>query len=160
MVETQDLKSLVSMQRCTLKARAHLLSRKKFQWWIWLPRHCFHMQVSRLVCRKHNLFRLKGLIPLDMNSEFQTRLISSDSDDTCHNVTSTINSLICHISSGDTDTSKKAMKETEEILRQRNKVEAMSGHINEFLVASFQSIKFINQRQEEDKEWGKEQIIL
>lgn len=95
-----------------------------------------------------------------MNSEFQMLLISSDSDDTCHNVTSTTNSLICHISSGDTDTSNKAKKENEEILRQRNKVEAMSGHINEFLVASFQSIKFINQWQEEDKKWGKELIIL
>lgn len=86
-----------------------------------------------------------------MNPEFQTLLISSDSDDTCHNVISTINSFTCHISSGDTDTSNKAMKGIQEILRQRNKVEAMSGHINEFLVASFQSIKFINQRQEADK---------
>lgn len=86
-----------------------------------------------------------------MNSEFQTLLISSDSDDTCHNITSAINSLICHLSSGDTDTSNKAKKEIEKILRQRNKVEAISGHFNEFLVASFQSIKFINQHQEEDK---------
>lgn len=115
-----------------------------------LPSHV-NKQASRLACRKHNLFRLKDIIQLDMNPEFQTLLISSDSDDTCHNVTSTINSLICHISSGDSDTSNKAKKEIEEILRQRNKVEAMSGHINEFLVASFQSIKFINQQQEEDK---------
>lgn len=115
-----------------------------------LPPHA-NKQVSRLVCRKHNLFRLKDIIQLDMNSEFQTLLISSDSDDTCHNITSAINSLICHLSSGDTDTSNKAKKEIEKILRQRNKVEAMSGHFNEFLVASFQSIKFINQRQEEDK---------
>ncbi|RMC02077.1 hypothetical protein DUI87_21239 [Hirundo rustica rustica] len=70
---------------------------------------------------------------------------------TRHNVTSTINPLICHISSGDTDTSNKAKKEIEEILRQRNKVEVMSGHINKFLVANFQSVKFINQWQEEDK---------
>lgn len=47
MVQTQDLKSLVSMQRCTLEARAHLLSRRKFQWWVWLPRHCLHIQVSK-----------------------------------------------------------------------------------------------------------------
>lgn len=115
-----------------------------------LPPHSSE-QESKLVCRKHNLFRLKDIIQLDMNPEFQTLLISSDSDDTCHNVTSTINSFTCHISSGDTDTSNKAMKGIQEILRQRNKVEAMSGHINEFLVASFQSIKFINQRQEADK---------
>lgn len=79
---------------------------------------------------------------------------------THHNITSTINSLICHISNGDTDTSMQAMKETEMILRQNNEVESMSGHINEFLVASFQSLKFINQQKEADKKWGKEQIIL
>ncbi|XP_065496630.1 cytoskeleton-associated protein 5-like [Caloenas nicobarica] len=117
-------------------------------------------QASRLVSRKYNLFRLKDIIQLETIPEFQTLPISIDTDDTCHNITSTINSLICRISSGDTDTSVQAMKETEEILRQKNKVGAMSGHINEFLVASFQSLKFINQQKEADKKWQKEQLIL
>ncbi|XP_061308171.1 cytoskeleton-associated protein 5-like [Pezoporus flaviventris] len=116
-------------------------------------------QVSRLVSRKYSLFRLKGIIQLETIPEFQTLPISSDTDDTCHNITSTINSLICRISSDDTDTSIQAMKAIEMILRE-NKVEAMSGYINEFLVASFQSLKFINQQQEADDKWGKEQIIL
>lgn len=79
---------------------------------------------------------------------------------TRHDVTSAIKSLICHIRIGDTDTNMQSMKETEMILRQNNEVESMSGHINEFLVASFQSLKFINQQKEADKKWGKEQIIL
>ncbi|KAM4659649.1 LOW QUALITY PROTEIN: cytoskeleton-associated protein 5-like [Amazona ochrocephala] len=61
--------------------------------------------------------------------------------------------------SDDTDTSIQATKAIEMILRENN-VEVVSGHINEFLVASFQSLKFINQQQESDKKWGKEQIIL
>ncbi|KAK4819886.1 hypothetical protein QYF61_014554 [Mycteria americana] len=75
----------------------------------------------------------------------------------------TVLKLVCAVLkriSGDTDTSIQAMKEIEEILRQTNKAEAMSGHINEFLVASFQSLKFINEQKEADKKWGKEKIIL
>ncbi|XP_054691558.1 cytoskeleton-associated protein 5-like [Grus americana] len=121
---------------------------------------CVGKQERRLVSRKYSLFRLKDIIQLETIPEFQTLPISSDTDDTCHNITSTINSLICRISSGDTDTSIQAMKEIEEILRQNNKVETMSGHINEFLVASLQSLNFINQQKEADKQWGKEQIIL
>ncbi|PKK20936.1 cytoskeleton-associated protein 5 [Columba livia] len=117
-------------------------------------------QVSRLVSRKYSLFRLKDIIQLETIPEFQTLPISTDTDNTCHNITSTINSLICRISSGDTDTSIQAMKETEEILRQKSKVGAMSGHINEFLVASFRSLKFIKQQKEADKKWQKEQLIL
>ncbi|XP_050758614.1 cytoskeleton-associated protein 5-like [Gymnogyps californianus] len=120
---------------------------------------CVGEQASRLVSRKYSLFRLKDIIQLETIPEFQTLPISSDTDDTCH-ITSTINSLICCISSGDTDISIQAMKEIEEILRQKNKVEAMSGHINEFLAASFQSLKFINQQKEADKKWEKEHIIL
>ncbi|TRZ18052.1 hypothetical protein HGM15179_009055 [Zosterops borbonicus] len=101
------------------------------------------------ICLKRSIHCCNRVLILSKQSS--RMFIEQDSDDTCHNVTSTINSLICHLSSGDTDTSNKAKKEIEEILRQRNKVEAMSGHFNEFLVASFQSIKFINQRQEEDK---------
>lgn len=124
-----------------------------------LPPHVGE-QASRLVSRKYNRFRLKDIIRLETIPEFQTLPIFSDTDDTCHNMTFTINSLICRINSGDTDTSIQAMKEIEEILRQKNKIEAMSGHINEFLVASFQSLKFIQQQKEADKKWGKEQIIL
>ncbi|XP_010571421.1 PREDICTED: cytoskeleton-associated protein 5-like [Haliaeetus leucocephalus] len=65
-------------------------------------------QASRLVSRKYNRFRLKHIIRLETIPEFQTLPISSDTDDTCHNMTFTINSLICRINSGDTDTSIQA----------------------------------------------------
>ncbi|XP_033919680.1 cytoskeleton-associated protein 5-like [Melopsittacus undulatus] len=76
-----------------------------------LPKEHMRMggvQVSRLVSRKYSLFRLKGIIQLEAIPEFQTLPISSDTDDTCHNITSTIHSLIRRISSEDTDTSIQA----------------------------------------------------
>ncbi|XP_062439029.1 cytoskeleton-associated protein 5-like [Rhea pennata] len=115
---------------------------------------------SRLVTKKSNRFKLKNIIHLDTIPEYQTLPISSDTDNTCHNIVLTINSLICHISSGDTDTSIQAMVKIEQILRGNDKVETMSGHINEFLEATIEQLKFIHQQKEAKEKMEKDQVIL
>ncbi|XP_009680506.2 cytoskeleton-associated protein 5-like [Struthio camelus] len=115
---------------------------------------------SRLITKKSNRFKRKGIIQLDTIPESQTLPFFPDTDNTCHNITFTINSLICHISSDDTDTSIQAMVKIEEILRHNDKVEAMSGHINQFLEATFQQLKFIHQQKEAEEKIGKDQGIL
>uniref|UniRef100_A0A8C4JJR9 TOG domain-containing protein n=1 Tax=Dromaius novaehollandiae TaxID=8790 RepID=A0A8C4JJR9_DRONO len=119
-----------------------------------------HEHESRPVTKKSNSFKLKDIVHLDTIPEFQTLPISPDTDNTCHNITLTINSLICHISSGDTDTSIQAMVKIEEILRQNDKVETMSGHINQFLEVTFQQLKFIHQQKEAEEKMEKDQVIL
>ncbi|KAG6931921.1 cytoskeleton associated protein 5 [Chelydra serpentina] len=52
------------------------------------------------------------------------------------NVASTINFIIHHVASGDADTIIQALAQIDEILKQEDKAEAMSGHINQFLIAT------------------------
>lgn len=79
---------------------------------------------------------------------------------TCQNIKSTINSLIHCISNSDPDSSMQAVKELDKILSQKHKAEATSGHKNEFLIASFQSLKLIQQQKQSDEKRGKAKIIL
>uniref|UniRef100_A0A8B9BTH4 TOG domain-containing protein n=1 Tax=Anser brachyrhynchus TaxID=132585 RepID=A0A8B9BTH4_9AVES len=124
-----------------------------------LPPH-IGQHKGRLVSRKYRHLKLRDIIRLETIPEFQTLPASADTDDTCHNITHTINSLICGIGNSDADTSIQAVEEIEKILRQKNKAEAMAGHVNEFLVASFQPLKLFQKQKESDEKWGKDQNIL
>ncbi|XP_035190680.1 cytoskeleton-associated protein 5-like [Oxyura jamaicensis] len=115
---------------------------------------------GRLVSRKYRHLKLRDIIQLETIPEFQTLPTSSDTDDTCRNITPTINSLICGIRDSNAGTSIQAVEEIEKILRQKNNAEAMAGHVNEFLVASFQPFKLIPKQKESDEKLGKDQIIL
>uniref|UniRef100_K7G7X3 TOG domain-containing protein n=1 Tax=Pelodiscus sinensis TaxID=13735 RepID=K7G7X3_PELSI len=55
-------------------------------------------------------------------------------------VASTINFIIHHVASGDVDTIIQALAQIDEILKQEDKVEAMSGHINQFLIATLRQV--------------------
>ncbi|KAM9184366.1 cytoskeleton-associated protein 5-like [Mergus octosetaceus] len=124
-----------------------------------LPSHT-GQHVCRLVSRKYRHLKLRDIIHLETIPEFQTLPASSDTENTCHNTTPAINSLICGVRNSDADTSIQAVEEIEKILRQKNKAEAMAGHINEFLVASFQPFKLIQKQKESDEKCEKDQIIL
>uniref|UniRef100_A0A8B9T6I9 TOG domain-containing protein n=1 Tax=Anas platyrhynchos TaxID=8839 RepID=A0A8B9T6I9_ANAPL len=124
-----------------------------------LPPHTGQHE-CRLVSRKYRHLNLRDIIHLETIPEFQTLPSSSDTENTCHNITPAINSLICGVRNSDADTSIQAVEEIENILRQKNKAEAMAGHVNEFLVASFQPFKLIQKQKESDEKCGKDQIIL
>uniref|UniRef100_A0A8C3CLF4 TOG domain-containing protein n=1 Tax=Cairina moschata TaxID=8855 RepID=A0A8C3CLF4_CAIMO len=124
-----------------------------------LPPHTGQHECS-LVSRKYRHLKLRDVIHLETIPEFQTLPASSDTENTCHNITPAINSLICGVRNSDADTSIQAVQEIEKILMQKNKAEAMAGHVNEFLVASFQPFKLIQKQKESDEKWGKDQIIL
>uniref|UniRef100_A0ABM5FVF0 Cytoskeleton-associated protein 5-like n=1 Tax=Pogona vitticeps TaxID=103695 RepID=A0ABM5FVF0_9SAUR len=55
-----------------------------------------------------------------------------------------IDMVICQVASGNIGTSVEALFQIQEVLNQEDKVEAMSGHINQFLIASVQQLKFIH----------------
>ncbi|XP_054838649.1 cytoskeleton-associated protein 5-like [Eublepharis macularius] len=57
---------------------------------------------------------------------------------------SSINMIICHVASGNISTSTEALAEIQEILRREDKVRTMSGHINQFLIATLRQLKFIH----------------
>ncbi|XP_010222690.1 PREDICTED: cytoskeleton-associated protein 5-like [Tinamus guttatus] len=114
---------------------------------------------SRLITKRSSRFKMKDIIHLDTIPESQI-LSFPNTDNTSHNLTLTIDSLICHVSSGDTDTSMQAIVKIEEILRQSDKVETMSGHINQFLQNIFQQLKFIYQQKETEEKMGKDQVVL
>ncbi|XP_053160664.1 cytoskeleton-associated protein 5-like [Hemicordylus capensis] len=74
-------------------------------------------------------------------------------------ITSNINMIICRVASGNISTSIEALVQIKEILRQEDIGKAMSGHINQFLIATLRQLKFIHRLHvtaEERK--GKEQV--
>ncbi|XP_033006803.1 cytoskeleton-associated protein 5-like [Lacerta agilis] len=56
-----------------------------------------------------------------------------------------INMIICRVASGSTSTSIEALLQIQEILKQEDKAETLSGHINPFLIATLRQLKFIHQ---------------
>ncbi|XP_010018318.1 PREDICTED: cytoskeleton-associated protein 5-like [Nestor notabilis] len=84
--------------------------------------HRAALNIMVTACRTHGeaLFKMIGDLPEEQmrmlgqtakQEPYRSRVSSAkhfNTDDTCHNITSTINSLICRISSDDTDTSIQA----------------------------------------------------
>ncbi|XP_060098733.1 cytoskeleton-associated protein 5-like [Heteronotia binoei] len=69
-----------------------------------------------------------------------------------------INMIICRVASSDINTSIEAVAEIQEILRQEDTEKTMSGHINQFLIATLRQLKFIHwlhMTAEEKTEMGK-----
>ncbi|KAH1165906.1 cytoskeleton-associated protein 5-like [Mauremys mutica] len=75
------------------------------------------------------------------------------------NVASTINFIIHHVASGDVDTIIQALAQIDEILKQEDKAEAMSGHINQFLIATLRQLRYIHRLQVGEEKLGKDQVI-
>uniref|UniRef100_A0A8C8RUY7 TOG domain-containing protein n=1 Tax=Pelusios castaneus TaxID=367368 RepID=A0A8C8RUY7_9SAUR len=75
------------------------------------------------------------------------------------NVASIINFIIHHVASGDSDTIIQALAQIDEILKQEDKLEAMSGHINQFLIAILRQLRYIHRLQVGEEKLGKDQVI-
>lgn len=72
---------------------------------------------------------------------------------------STINYVISQVASGDIYTSIQALAQLDEVFRQDDKVEAMSGHIDQFLIAAFMQLRLIYNTHMADERLDKRDIF-
>ncbi|KAJ8349385.1 hypothetical protein SKAU_G00245150 [Synaphobranchus kaupii] len=75
--------------------------------------------------------------------EPKIRAVSPQFDDLHNTTASTINFVISQVASGDIYASMQALAQIDEVLRQDDKAEAMSGHIDQFLIATFMQLRLI-----------------
>ncbi|XP_070616086.1 cytoskeleton-associated protein 5 isoform X2 [Erythrolamprus reginae] len=91
--------------------------------------------------------------------EPKVRAVSPHFDDMHSNTASTINFVISQVASGDINTSIQALAQIDEVLRQEDKAEAMSGHIDQFLVATFMQLRLIYNTHMADEKLDKDEIV-
>ncbi|KAK7828925.1 hypothetical protein U0070_002155, partial [Myodes glareolus] len=91
--------------------------------------------------------------------EPKIRAVSPHFDDMHSNTASTINFIISQVASGDINTSIQALTQIDEVLRQEDKAEAMSGHIDQFLIATFMQLRLIYSTHMADEKLDKDDII-
>lgn len=91
--------------------------------------------------------------------EPKIRAVSPHFDDMHSNTASTINFIISQVASGDINTSVQALTQIDEVLRQEDKAEAMSGHIDQFLIATFMQLRLIYSTHMADEKLDKDEII-
>ncbi|XP_061466898.1 cytoskeleton-associated protein 5 isoform X2 [Rhineura floridana] len=91
--------------------------------------------------------------------EPKIRSVSPHFDDMHSNAASTINFVISQVASGDINTSIQALAQIDEVLRQEDKAEAMSGHIDQFLIATFMQLRLIYNTHMADEKLDKDEIV-
>ncbi|XP_030096147.1 cytoskeleton-associated protein 5 isoform X3 [Serinus canaria] len=91
--------------------------------------------------------------------EPKIRAVSPHFDDMHSNTASTINFVISQVASGDINTSIQALTQIDEVLKQEDKAEAMSGHIDQFLIATFMQLRLIYNTHMADEKLDKEEIV-
>uniref|UniRef100_A0A3Q3Q5X5 TOG domain-containing protein n=1 Tax=Monopterus albus TaxID=43700 RepID=A0A3Q3Q5X5_MONAL len=91
--------------------------------------------------------------------EPKIRSVSPHFDDLHNSTASTINFVISQVASSDMNTSIQALAQIDEVLRQQDKAEVMSGHIDQFLIATFMQLRLINSTHMADDRLDKKDII-
>uniref|UniRef100_A0A8C3XB01 Cytoskeleton associated protein 5 n=1 Tax=Cyanoderma ruficeps TaxID=181631 RepID=A0A8C3XB01_9PASS len=91
--------------------------------------------------------------------EPKIRAVSPHFDDMHSNTASTINFVISQVASGDINTSIQALTQIDEVLKQEDKAEAMSGHIDQFLIATFMQLRLIYNTHMADEKLDKDDIV-
>ncbi|CAI9583121.1 unnamed protein product [Staurois parvus] len=91
--------------------------------------------------------------------EPKIRAVSPHFDDMHSNTASTINFVISQVASGDIGTSIQALAQIDEVLRQEDKAEAMSGHIDQFLIATIMQLRLIYNTHMADERLDKDDIV-
>ncbi|NXJ65537.1 CKAP5 protein, partial [Rostratula benghalensis] len=91
--------------------------------------------------------------------EPKIRSVSPHFDDMHSSIASTINFVISQVASGDINTSIKGLAQIDEVLRQEYKVEVMSGHIDQFLIATFMQLRLIYNTHMADEKLDKDEIV-
>ncbi|XP_030056735.1 cytoskeleton-associated protein 5 isoform X2 [Microcaecilia unicolor] len=87
------------------------------------------------------------------------RAVSPHFDDMHSNTASTINFVISQVASGDINASVQALAQIDEVLRQEDKAEAMSGHIDQFLIATFMQLRLVYYTHMADEKLEKDEIV-
>ncbi|XP_062245038.1 cytoskeleton-associated protein 5 isoform X2 [Platichthys flesus] len=105
---------------------------------------------------QHNMEEL--LEPI-MIPEPKIHSVSPHYDELHNSTASTINFVISQVASGDINTSIQALAQIDEVLRQEDKAEVMSGHIDQFLIATFMQLRLINSTHMADERLDKRDII-
>uniref|UniRef100_A0A671X884 Cytoskeleton associated protein 5 n=1 Tax=Sparus aurata TaxID=8175 RepID=A0A671X884_SPAAU len=129
---------------------------KEFQ----LDLDMIEMDQSR-VCELPDLVqhKLDELLEPIMIPEPKMRAVSPHFDDLHNSTASTINFVISQVASGDINTSIQALAQIDEVLRQEDKAEVMSGHIDQFLIATFMQLRLIYSTHMADDRLDKKDII-
>uniref|UniRef100_A0A8C7MGI3 Cytoskeleton associated protein 5 n=1 Tax=Oncorhynchus kisutch TaxID=8019 RepID=A0A8C7MGI3_ONCKI len=103
--------------------------------------------------------KLDELLEPIMMPEPKIRSVSPHFDDLHNSTASTINFVISQVASGDINTSIQALAQIDEVLRQEDKAEAMSGHIDQFLIATFMQLRLIYNTHMADDRLDKKDIF-
>ncbi|XP_041650942.1 cytoskeleton-associated protein 5 isoform X2 [Cheilinus undulatus] len=103
--------------------------------------------------------KLDELLEPIMIPEPKMRSVSPHYDDLHNSTASTINFVISQVASGDINTSIQALAQIDEVLRQEDKAEVMSGHIDQFLIATFMQLRLIYSTHMADDRLDKKDII-
>ncbi|XP_069714065.1 cytoskeleton-associated protein 5 isoform X3 [Phaenicophaeus curvirostris] len=91
--------------------------------------------------------------------EPKIRAVSPHFDDMHSSTASIINFVISQVASGDINTSIQALAQIDEVLRQEDKAEAMSGHIDQFLIAIIMQLRLIYSTHMADEKLDKDEIV-
>uniref|UniRef100_A0AAQ4PNR4 Cytoskeleton associated protein 5 n=1 Tax=Gasterosteus aculeatus aculeatus TaxID=481459 RepID=A0AAQ4PNR4_GASAC len=129
---------------------------KEFQ----LDLDMIEMDQSR-VCELPDLVqhKLDELLEPIMIPEPRMRSVSPHFDDLHNSTASTINFVISQVASGDINNSIQALAQIDEVLRQEDKAEVMSGHIDQFLIATFMQLRLIYSTHMADERVDKKDIV-
>ncbi|KAL4642009.1 cytoskeleton-associated protein 5 isoform X1 [Arapaima gigas] len=103
--------------------------------------------------------KLDELLEPVMIPEPKMRAVSPQFDDLHNSTASTINFVISQVASGDINASIQALAQIDEVLRQEDKAEAMSGHIDQFLIATFMQLRLIYNTHMADDRLDKKEIF-
>lgn len=103
--------------------------------------------------------KLDELLEPIMIPEPKIHSVSPHFDELHNSTASTINFVISQVASGDINTSIQALAQIDEVLRQEDKAEVMSGHIDQFLIATFMQLRLINSTHLADERLDKREII-
>ncbi|XP_070686907.1 cytoskeleton-associated protein 5 [Pempheris klunzingeri] len=143
-------------QNAQLGESSHPSIPKEFQ----LDLDMIEMDQSR-VCELPDLVqhKLDELLEPIMIPEPKMRSVSPHFDDLHNSTASTINFVISQVASGDINTSIQALAQIDEVLRQEDKAEVMSGHIDQFLIATFMQLRLIYSTHMADDRLDKRDII-
>uniref|UniRef100_A0A669PLL1 Cytoskeleton associated protein 5 n=1 Tax=Phasianus colchicus TaxID=9054 RepID=A0A669PLL1_PHACC len=91
--------------------------------------------------------------------EPKIRAVSPHFDDMHSSIASTINCVISQVASGDINTSIQALAQIDEVFRQEDKAEVMSGHIDQFLIATLMQLRLIYNTHMADEKLDKDEIV-
>ncbi|XP_041851943.1 cytoskeleton-associated protein 5 isoform X2 [Melanotaenia boesemani] len=103
--------------------------------------------------------KLDELLEPIMIPKPKIRSVSPHFDDLHNSTASTINFVISQVASGDINTSIQALAQIDEVLRQEDKADVMSGHIDQLLIATIMQLRLINSTHLADDRMDKKDII-